>query len=133
MTDTTQTEMQSLKELYQAGYEKSVVAMVDDIIAEYKLRLEHGSKKFIYYKKWQTDGYFMSPVYTEGKKMVPKNNTICQNKEDIIKFQIDIIKHLNDKYGIFVYKLEAKYVDNGYGWHFMNLEIILSLETNSDQ
>lgn len=128
-----ETTFESLTKLYQAGYEKSVIVMADDIMNEYKARLETGTKLFRYIKSWPTDGYFMSPVYTQGNKMNPKNNTICQSKEEIIKFQIDVIKHLNDKYGIFVYNLEAKYIDNGYGWHNMKVEIVLSLEKNVDQ
>lgn len=130
MTDSTQTGMQSLREIYQVGYAKSVVAMVDDIIAEYKLRLEHGTKKFMYCKKWQSVGYFMSPVYTEGNKMEPTYNTILQSDTDITHFKVDVCKQLIDQYGIFIHKFDAHYVENGYVWHHLKLDIVLSLDAN---
>ena len=119
---------QALREIYQTGYEKSVIAMVDDIINEYKNRLETGAKTFIYYKKWQTNGYFMSPVYTTGEKMESKNNTILQDDKDITKFKMDVSKRILDLYGIFIHSVEAKYVDNKYGWHFMKFDMVLSLD-----
>ena len=124
---------QAFVEVYQAAYEKSVIAMVDDIISEYRKRLESGAKKFMYYKNWPSDGYFMSPVYTEGKKMESKNNTILQDEKDITKFKIDVYKRIINLYGIFIHSLEVKYVDNKYGWHHMKFEIVLSLDApNSD-
>lgn len=130
MTDSTQTGMQSLREIYQVGYAKSVIAMVDDIINEYKIRLEHGTKTFMYCKKWLTDGYFMSPVYTKGEKLEFKNNTILQSDTDITKFKVDVCKQLIDMYGLFIHKFDANYVDNKYGWHHLNFEIVLSLDAS---
>jgi len=126
----SQTGMQSLREIYQAGYAKSVSAMVDDIIAEYKIRLEHGTKKFMYCGKWKTYGYFMSPVYTGQEELEPKYNIILQSETDITKFKVDVCKQLIDQYGIFIHKFDANYVDNKYGWHYLKLEIVLSLDAS---
>jgi hypothetical protein len=125
-----ETTFESLTKLYQAGYEKSVIALADDIMNEYKARLETGSKLFRYIKSWQKSGYFMSPVYTEGKQMEPKNNTILQSDADITQFKIDVTKRIIDICGISINNVEAKYVDNGYGWRFMKFDIVMSLDNN---
>lgn len=127
MTETNQ----SLVTIYQTGYEKSVIAMVDDIINEYKNRLETGAKTFMYYKNWPSDGYFMSPVYTKGDKMESKNNTILQDEKDITTFKNDVCKKIIDTYGIFIHSVEAKYVDNKYGWHHMKFDMVLSLDASN--
>lgn len=123
------TNTQSLMEIYQAGYAKSVIALAGDIIAEYKIRLEHGTKKFMYCKKWQSPGYFMSPVCPKGK-IEPTHNTICQSDTDITKFKFDVCKQLIDQYGIFIHKFDAHYVENGYDWYHLKLDIVLSLDAS---
>lgn len=131
MSESTNSQpgIQSLIEIYQAGYAKSVIAMTNDIIAEYKIRLEHGTKKFMYCKKWQSVGYFMSPVYTEGK-MEPTHNTIFQSETDITKFKVDVCKQLIDQYGIFIHRFDTHYVENGYNWHHLKFDIVLSLDAS---
>ena len=123
----------SPQERLEAGYKKSVDALVANIMKEYEQRLANGTKLFRYLKNWYDDGYFMSPVYTEGDYMKHSVNTILQPESDICRFWDDVQTKLVCDYGVYPQSWTVKYHNNNTGWHHMRFDIELSLDHPSSQ
>lgn len=135
----TQTQQQdntftpeALKARLESGFQKSVARMVDDIVKEYALRLDNGTREFKYIKLWPYKGSFMSAAYTQGDCMKAESdgvgyNTTLQPQEEIKKFTELVFNELKEKHGIIVLESIAEYRDNKTGWHHMRFELTLSL------
>jgi len=123
----------SPQERLDAGYKKSVAALASDIMKEYGQRLDNGTKLFRYLKSWHEDGYFMSPLYTQGDCMKPGVNTILQPESDIWRFWDDVRTKLVCDYGVHPQSWTVKYRNNNTGWHHMRFDIELSLDHPSSQ
>lgn len=132
-TQTQQQEIKRdvLKTRLDAGYKKSVIVMVEDIVKEYAMRLDNGTREFKYIKSWPHKGSFMSPVYTQGDNMKCDGeigyNTIIQPNEDVKGFADLVFKELEEKHGIVVRESIIEYRDNKSGWHHMRFVLTLSL------
>ncbi len=118
------------KERLEAGYQKSINALVADIVKEYGTRLDNGTKVFRYIKTWNEDGYFMSVVYTQGDIMKPGINTILQPDSDINRFWDDVRTKLVCDYGIHPHEWKIKYYTVNNSWYLMQFDITLSLDKN---
>ena len=131
----TQSEIRVLtpKERLEAGYEKSINALVTDIVKEYGTRLDNGTKVFRYIKTWNEDGYFMSAVYTQGDGMKAGINTILQPESDVNRFWDDVRTRLVCSYGIHPHEWVIKYYTVNNTWHHMRFDVTMSLDAASSQ
>ncbi len=135
----TQTQQQenmftpeALKARLESGFQKSVTTMVNDIVKEYALRLDNGTREFKYIKLWPYKGSFMSAAYTQGDCMKVESdgvgyNTTLQSQEDIDRFTKLVFAELHEKHGIETKDSLVEYRDNKTGWHHMRFELTLTL------
>lgn len=130
MAETKQETKEDINfiKLYQDGYNKSVNALIDDIIKEYKIRLQSGAKEFLYIKTWEKFGLFMSPVFNNCAKLDVEANTILQSESSIKQFNHDVAHLLNELYGIYVHTSRYMYEEYPVGWRYMKIIIRVSLE-----
>ncbi len=141
MSDQQQTQnkkteftFEELKARLEAGFQKSVTIMVEDIVKEYVMRIDNGTQVFKYIKSWPHNGCFMSAAYTQGDIMKCDSNdsnivynTTLQPQEDVDKFTKLVFDELATKYGILVTDSKVEYRDNKTGWHHMRFELTLTL------
>ncbi len=126
--------LEELKARLDAGFQKSVTALVEDIVKEYVKRIDNGTRVFKYIKTWPHKGGFMSAAYTQGDCMKCDSsdssvgyNTTLQPQEDVDKFTKLVFDELATKYGILVTDSKVEYRDNKTGWHHMRFELTLTL------
>jgi hypothetical protein len=124
---------EALKARLASGFQKSVATMVEDIVKEYALRLDNGTREFKYIKSWPHKGSFMSAAYTQGDCMKAESsngvgyNTTLQSQEDIDRFTELVCNELKEKHGIEIKDSLVEYRDNKTGWHHMRFDLVLTL------
>ncbi len=126
--------LEELKARLDAGFQKSVATMVEDVLTEYVKRIDNGTRVFKYIKSWPYKGSFMSSVYTQGDCMKCDSNdgnvgynTTLQPQEDVDKFTKFVFDELATKHGILVKESTVEYRDNKTGWYYMRFELTLTL------
>jgi hypothetical protein len=129
--------LEELKARLDAGFQKSVTTMVEDIVKEYVMRIDNGTRVFKYIKAWPQKGSFMSAAYTQGDRMQYDGkdncigyNTTLQPQEDVDKFTKLVFDEITTKHGILVTDSKVEYRDNKTGWHHMRFELTLTLAEN---
>ena len=122
----------NLKEIFNAGRDRSINALVNDIKPKYEAYLASGRDEYTYYRKWTEPGYFMSPFYNEvcdDSHVAPDANYIngIVNEREMCVFMSELTRAL-EKHNIYASNSSCKYEIPEIGnIHCMRIKLDLSL------
>lgn len=123
----------NLKEIFNAGRERSINALINDIKTKYKAYLASGRDEYTYIFKWTEPGYFMSPFIKrpvcDDSHVSPDANYIngTVSEREMCIFMSEVTRAL-EKHNIYASNSSCKYKSSeASNIHYMIIQLSLSL------